>query len=364
MPEAPTTTLTVDLAAVVANYRLLAGKAPNAEAAAVVKADAYGLGAAAVSRALAAAGCRTFFVALAHEGAALRSLLPDARIAVLNGATPGDAAALLDHGLVPVLNSLDQAAAFAAAAPADTEVMLHVDTGMNRLGLPAAEVDRLAADRTLLGDLRVSTLLSHFACADDPDAAQNRDQLAAVAANKARLAPVLGDVAVSIANSAAILHGPDFHADLLRPGAALYGLTPLTNRPNPMQQVIEYKAKILQVRDVDSDMTVGYGATHRVTRGGRVATIAVGYADGFPRSLGNRGSAFIGDMRAPIVGRVSMDLTTLDVSAIPHACPGAMAEVVGPRLPPDEVAAAAGTIGYEILTNIGRRTPRTYVGAP
>ena len=342
---------------------MLASKAPTAETAAVVKADAYGLGAVPVTEALAAAGCRTFFVALPHEGAELRPAVPDARIAVLNGPTPDDTATLLDHRLVPVINSLDQATTFAAAAPAGTEVMLHIDTGMTRLGLPTDEVDRLVADPTLLGDLRVSTLLSHFACADDPDAAQNPDQLTAFTTAAARLAPVLGDVKTSIANSSAIFHGPEFHGQLLRPGAALYGIAPLMNQPNPMQQVVELTAKILQVRDVDSKMAVGYGATHRVTRGGRVATLAVGYADGFPRSLGNKGSAFIGNTRVPIIGRVSMDLTTVDVSGVPDARPGSMAELLGSHIDVDEVGAAAGTIGYEILTNIGRRTPRIYRGA-
>lgn len=362
MPDAPTTSLTVDLDAIVANYRLLAAKAPAAETAAVVKADAYGLGAVPVAKALAAAGCRTFFVALPDEGATLRPAIPDARIVVLNGPMAGDLAIFFDHGLVPTLNSLEQITTVAGAAPAGTEVMLHVDTGMNRLGLPGTEIDALCADPTILGDLTVSTLISHFACADDPDDPKTADQLTAFKAIADRLGPVLGDVVTSLANSSAVFRGPEFHGQLIRPGAALYGLGPLMNRPNPMSQVVEFKTKIIQVRDVDSDMTVGYGATHRVTRGGRVATIAVGYADGFPRSLGNKGWAFVGDTRVPIVGRVSMDLTTLDVSAVAAARPGVMVEVVGSNVTPDDVAGAAGTIGYEILTGIGRRTPRTYRG--
>ena len=357
--------LTVDLDAVVANWRQVSALvAPSGgRCAGVVKADAYGLGVAAVAPALARAGCTTFFVAHIAEGIALRSLLPQVEIHVLNGLLPGSEQAFAEHRLIPVLNSLGSLDAWrtfcrgrGTALPAD----LHVDTGMRRLGLPPSELDAVAADPSRLEGIRLAAIVSHLACADEPAHPMNAEQLAVYRAAVARLPAATR----SFANSAGIFLGPDFHFDLARPGIALYGGHPIAGSPNPMRQVVRLQGRILQVRDVDTPQTVGYGATYRVVEPGRVATVAVGYADGYLRFLSNAGTAFIGEVPAPVIGRVSMDLITLDVSRVPEAetVPGGWVDLIGPRNPVDEVAAAAGTIGYEILTSLGRRYERVYRG--
>jgi alanine racemase len=211
-----------------------------------------------------------------------------------------------------------------------------------------------------LEGLRVTCLMSHLACADTPDHPLNRRQLDAFRSTRERLPPVPG----SLANSSGIFLGPEYHADLVRPGAALYGLAPFRGRLNPMAQVVRLEARILQVREIDTGCTVGYGAMHCADRPERIATVAAGYADGYLRSLSNRGSGSIAGHRVPLVGRVSMDLITFDVSDVPqeHVFPGAMVELIGPDYPVDAVAADAGTIGYEILTALGPRYRRVYVG--
>lgn len=352
-PRRAGTLLTVDLGAIVDNWRRLAGRlAPGVACAAVVKADAYGLGAEHVAPALLAAGCSHFFVATLDEGIALRPLLPGAALYVLNGPLPGCAGDFVAHGLIPVLNDRDQAERW-TGGPA---CALHVDTGMSRLGMPAADLAPLVARRP---DLAPVLVMSHLACADE-DSPMNEAQRRAFAAAVA----CLPGVPASLAASSGIFLGPGHHFDLVRPGAALYGVNPRPGEPNPMSQVVRLQGKILQLRDVDSPMTVGYGATHRVTRRCRLATVGIGYADGYPRSLGNRGFGVIGEWRVPIVGRVSMDLTVFDITEVPDglAVPGAMVELMGrPGLTVDDVAGAAGTIGYEILTRLGRRHHRIHV---
>jgi alanine racemase len=362
------TVLTIDLDAVAANYRLLSANAPGTECAAVVKADGYGLGAVPVVRALVAAGCETFFVAHLGEALAIRDAAPDANIAVLNGAAPGAEAEFARHGLMPVLNSLEAVAAYTAEGIEDgtrLPAMLHVDTGMSRLGLSDAELDRVADDPSLLDGVKIRWLMSHLAVSEEPDHPLNAEQRARFEAARARLPAYRA----SLANSSGIFLGPDYHYDLVRPGAALYGVNPTpkaaTPPINPMRPVVRLEAPILQVRSIDSPRTVGYGATHGVTGTAKIATIPVGYADGYLRSLSNRGHAFLGDHEVLVVGRVSMDLVTLDVTAVPEdeAHPGAMVEVISERLPVDAVAEDAGTIGYEILTSLGKRYARRYIGA-
>jgi alanine racemase len=360
--------LTIDCGAIAANYRRLQEQLGKARCGAVVKADAYGLGMARIAPALARAGCKDFFVALIDEGVALRALLPEAWIYVFNGpdGAGGDAGALLQHGLIPALNDPGQIAAYAGAAKAmgtSAPALLNIDTGMARLGLGPGDIEALVAAPGLLDGIHVDYVMTHLACADEPDHSLNRDQLTAFTLARERLKGVC-DAPATLANSAAIFLGPEYHFDLARPGAALYGLAPLTGRPNPMAQVVQLQGKILQVRDVDSPMTVGYGATHRVRSKGRIATVAMGYADGYGHGLSNRGSAYIGDIRVPVVGRVSMDLITLDVSDVPmdRAIPGAFAELIGEHLTVDAVAGAQGTIGYEVLTGLGPRLHRIYVG--
>ena len=354
--------LTIDLNAIVANWLLLKGMLAGAECAAVVKADAYGLGADRVASALARAGCGTFFVAHVAEGVALRRVLPEAAIHVLNGPVSGSELVLVEHRLVPVLNSLRDIEAWgemAGAGGAPLVADVHVDTGMARLGLPPDETETLIREPGRLDGIKLATLMSHLACADEPDHPLNRQQLA----DFLRTRQAFADVKASFANSSGLFLGPEYHFDLARPGVALYGVGPRPGEPNPMAQVVRLQGKILQVRDVDRPQTVGYGATHRVTRRGRVATVGVGYADGYPRSLSNTGSGYMGDTRVPIVGRVSMDLITLDVSDVPGAVarPGALVELIGPHNTVDDVAADAGTIGHEILTGLGSRYHRVYL---
>jgi alanine racemase len=357
-------TLTIDLAAVAANFGFLASKLQGARCGAVVKADAYNLGLAEVAPALAAAGCRDFFVADVDEGIALGRLAPRAAIYVLNGPAAETVAEFEPHRLVPVLNDLGQVARWGAHARrcGPLKAALHVDTGMSRLGLPPDELDTLAREPRRLDGVELACVISHLACADDPDHPLNRGQLEAFRAARARLP----SAPASLANSAAIFLGPEYHFDLARPGAALYGLRPLLKGPNPMRPTVRLEAPILQVHRVDSPMTVGYGASHQVRTRGRVATLPVGYADGYLRALSNRGSAFIGAIRAPVIGRVSMDLITLDVSEVPEplARPGATVELIGAHYSIDDLAEDAGTIGYEILTSLGSRYLRRYIGRP
>ncbi|MBI2584567.1 MAG: alanine racemase [Rhodospirillales bacterium] len=356
--------LTIDLDAVAANYRLLQKRLAKAEAAAVVKADAYGLGLAKVAPVLAAAGCRTFCVAHVGEAIALRQVLGNtAAVVVLNGLLPDAEDAYAEHALTPALGSLAELAAWQAECKRRNKKLpcwLHVDTGMLRLGLPPDELETLADRPGLLDGLEVAVVMSHLACADERAHPKNRDQLAAFADVRRRLP--MGKA--SFANSAGVFLGRDFRFDIARPGVALYGVAPIAGEPNPMAQVVRLQAKILQVRRVDTPQTVGYGATHRVEGPGRIATVPVGYADGYLRSLSNRGTGYIGDIPVPVVGRVSMDLITLDVTQVPErqASVGALVDLIGPHNPVDRVAQEAGTIGYEILTSLGARYHRAYVG--
>ena len=359
--------LTIDLDAVQANYRRLCRELGDVACAAVVKANAYGLGAARVAPALARGGARIFFTALLDEAiavrAALRELCPGAEIYVLNGAAAGPAEDFLAHRIAPVLNTPGEVAAWARAARAAGRALpaaLHVDTGMTRLGLDQGEFKALTDDPSGLEGIELRLLMSHLACAEETRNPLNEAQLRAFEAARARLPEVPG----SLANSSGIFLGADYHANLGRPGAALYGVNPTPGRPNPMGQVVRLQGRILQVREIDAPRTVGYGATHRVAGGARIATVALGYADGFPRALSNRASAWIGKRRVPLIGRVSMDLITLDVTGVSRAevCPGGLVDLLGAHQDVDTLAQAAGTIGYEILTALGPRYHRVYRG--
>lgn len=355
--------LTIDLDAVVANWRLLRDTAGGIPAAAVVKADGYGLGAVPVARALAAAGCRTFFVAHVEEAQALRAALAAPEIAVLNGCPAGAEPLFLAERLIPVINDLGRLAAwlrFTASRGVHPPAILHVDTGMNRLGLPPSELEAaLALDGCAAYPWR--TVMSHLACADEPDHALNEIQRQRFAAVRGRLP----HVKASLAASSGIFLGPGYWFDELRPGAALYGIAPQPGRPNPLAQPLRLQARILQVRRVDGGGSVGYGAAHLAGGDTKIATIAVGYADGYPRAASGRGAMRIAGVAVPVVGRVSMDLITLDVGALPDGAvaPGTLVDVLGTERTPDDLAADAGTIGYEILTSLGARYRRRYIGA-
>ena len=358
--------LTVDLDAIATNYRAIQGLLNGAVCAAVVKADAYGLGMRPVARTLVAAGCRHFFISSLDEGIALRAALDDvataAAIYVFNGLIEGAEATYDRADLVPVLNAPWQVDAWAAHARrrGGRRAVVKLDTGMGRLGLTVAELDTLSNNPTRLDGLEIEYVMSHLACADEPDHPLNAGQLASFNAGRNRLPTAKA----SLANSAGVFLGPAYHFDLVRPGAALYGISCIVGRPNPMTRAVGLQGRILRFRDVDSEITVGYGATRRIRRGRRLATVASGYADGFPRALSNRGRAFVGDVEVPVVGRVSMDLVTFDVTDVPaqELRPGDYVELIGPHHSVEDLAKASGTIGYEILTRLGCCSHRTYVG--
>jgi len=356
--------LTIDLAALADNYRLITRRAPAAHCAGVVKADGYGLGIEPIARTLWQAGCRVFFIATLAEGIALRALLPHAVLYVLNGLAPGHEEAFIAHGLRPVLGDLNQLAAWSAlgrSQDAPLAAALHIDTGMNRLGLDEAQTRELAATPGLLDGVELTLIMSHLACADEPEHPQNARQLASFRA----ALDALPAAPASLANSAGVFLGPAYHFDMLRPGVALYGGNPQQKNPNPMAQVVHLQGRIIQVRRVDRGRAIGYGASHVMERPGWIATVSLGYADGYPRALGNRGYGVIAGVRARLVGRVSMDLITLDVTAAgPQAArPGALVDLIGGQAPLDDVARHAGTISYELLTGLSRRLARRYIGS-
>jgi alanine racemase len=352
--------LRIDLPAIIANWRDLNAR-HGAPTSGVVKADAYGLGAAEVGRALRDAGCGTFFVAHLAEGVTLRAAIgPGPDIIVLNGFPPG---ADEDAALIPVLNHLGDVAAHAGT---DRPAVLHLDTGMSRLGLDVREQATLAQDRNRLQGIALRYVMTHLACADEPDHPLNEDQRARFAEAAARIAP---GVPRSFANSSGIFLGEGFRSDLARPGCALYGINPTPGAPNPLRQVARVEAEVLQLREVATGDTVGYGASWQAPSPRRIATVAAGYADGYLRSLSGRSFGILHGKEAPLVGRVSMDLTTFDVTGIPEAAPGDRLLLIGSPQgsgianTPDDIAARCGTIGYEILTSLGRRYARQYEGA-
>ena len=346
--------LSVDLGAIRENYRLLRRRLGAAECAGVVKADGYGLGAAPIALALLREGCRTFFVAHVMEGTALRDAVgsgPD--IYVLHGLFPGAERAALEANLIPVLNSPEQLVAWRSAgkgAPA----AIQVDTGMSRLGMAPAELAALTTSDLAGIDLRL--VMSHLACADEPDNPVNVSQREAFEAARARFPRT----PASLANSSGIFLGARYSYDLARPGAALYGINPTPRENNPMVPVVRMQAKVVQTRTLPPNSGVGYAHAFHTTARQRVATIALGYADGWHRRSG--GAAWLGATRLPILGRVSMDSIIVDVSALPDGQPrpADLVDLIGPHQDVDAVAAAIGTIGYEVLTSLGHRFRRIY----
>ena len=357
--------LTVDLGAIAANWRGLrdAGRAGGrpVDCAAVLKADAYGTGATIVGPRLAAEGCRQFFVAHIEEGLALRGVLPDPPIYVLNGLLAGTESDFVEFSLTPVLNHLGQLNAWRAAAQRynrPLDAVIHIDTGMHRLGFSPEEAQALAGERGRLRGLRLALLMSHLVVSEEPDNPINGEQLSRFR-NFVRAMP---GAPASLANSSGIFLGPDYHFDLLRPGAALFGINPRPGQANPMLTTVTLHARILQVRRIDALQTVGYGAAWRSARPSRVATIALGYADGYFRTLINRTHVHLAGRKVPVIGRISMDLVTIDVTDVPEdeSQPGALVEVLGPHLTADDLAEHARTNAYEVMTALGRRYARVY----
>ncbi|MEL0587382.1 MAG: alanine racemase [Candidatus Thiodiazotropha sp. (ex. Lucinoma kazani)] len=357
--------LSIDLDAICDNWQLLKSRLNGAECAAVVKANAYGLGADRVAPALFQTGCRHFFVAHLNEAIELRPKLgPDATLYVLHGITPGAELEYITHNLVPVLNSLTQVRSWSKLAQQlnrQLTAILQFDTGMARLGLENNEINELALNPELLNGIAVEFAMSHLVSAEDHDDPMNKQQLE-------RFSQCLKKLSIeraSLANSSGIFLGNAFHFDLARPGAALYGVTPIAGQPNPMRAVIRLQGKVIQTRTIDAGVTVGYSHTWTASQRTRIATVSVGYADGYLRSLGNHSSVRFNDIELPLVGNVSMDTITINVSDIPEAQihEGTLIDLIDPNNGIDQIAGGAGTIGYEILTSLGNRYARRYIRA-
>ncbi len=366
-PELAGATLTVDLEALAQNYAGLARRVGRAECAGVVKGNGYGLGIEPVATTLWQSGCRTFFVARPSEGQDLRQVLPWADIYVLDGLYPGQSAFYQRHSLRPVLTSIEDAREWAHRTDKSAETSgcaLHVDTGINRLGFALEEFTALLSDTDLVSNLSIRLVLSHLACADEPTHLMNERQLAAFWQVRQRLP----DVPASLANSCGIFLDSRFHFDLVRPGIALFGGSPVAAGPNPMQPVASLKARILQVRSVRKGETVGYGATWTAKCDSLIAVAGAGYSDGIPRSLSSSpdrapAKLSLNGYSCPVIGRVSMDMLAIDISDVPCelARRGQEVEIFGTEVPIDSIASAAGTISYELLTRIGDRAVRRYL---
>jgi alanine racemase len=368
VPDAETGgTLTIDLAAIEINWRALARRVVSVDCAAVVKADAYGCGLEPVTAKLAKAGCKTFFVADLAEARRVRAIAPQPVIYVLDGFTPGGGAAFIELNARPVINSVSELAewdAFVAAQNWRGGAALHVDTGMNRLGITVGEAAALAP-RVQTDNHGIMLLMSHFISAEVADHLHNVQQIQLFR----DIRMMYRGIPASLANSSGIFLGNNAHCDMVRPGAALYGVNPTPGKPNPMRSVVELTGRILQIRNVPRGETVGYGATWTAKRATRLAIVALGYADGLFRSTSaseraRGGSALIAGKLCPFAGRVSMDSVCVDVTDLPDGAArrGEFATLLSEKNGVDELATAAGTIGYEILTSLGRRCQRIYVG--
>ena len=354
------TRLTVRLGAIRRNYERLQAQT-NAIVGAAVKANAYGLGVGPVVRTLSRAGCRHFFVAHLAEAIEVRSQIDTGSIYVFNGVMPNTESELAEGNFVPLIVSLEQLASWqrtAASLRRKLPTGLHFDTGMGRTGIVEDEAKKLSTDSPLLDGLDIVHVMSHLACADDRSSPQPERQLGIF--NQLRSAFGMGSA--SLANSAGVYRGPQFHFDMVRPGISIYGGAPLAGQTNPMEQTVVLEAPILQVKDARPGQLVGYGATYEVPRPSRHLTVACGYADGYLRSGSNRGVVSIGGRLCPIVGRISMDLTIVDATEANEAdlYLGGPVEIIGDSRPIDDVAADAGTIANELLTLLGRRYVVSY----
>jgi alanine racemase len=359
--------LTIDLDAIVANWRKLESRAVPSECAAVVKADAYGCGLEPVARSLAAAGCKTFFVATLEEARRARLAAPGATLYVLGGCFVGAADAFADINARPVIGDLAELAewdAFCRRTGWSGGAALHVDTGMNRLGLSMAEAQGLLP-RVQAGAHGFTLVMSHLACAESLDNPMNGRQLGAFR----EIAHAFSGIPASLANSSGIFLGPNFGFDMVRPGAALYGVNPTPEADNPMKAVVQVDARIVQIRTVERGDTVGYGGTWTARRTTRIAVVAAGYADGYFRAAsgidGTRSAeVMVAGTRCPVAGRISMDLTAVDITELPANAVrrGHFVTLIGDGIGVDEVGRHFGTIGYEVLTSLGRRFERAWRG--
>ncbi len=358
--------LLIDLDAIASNYRTLRNQLGSVACGACVKADSYGLGMLKVAPVLAREGCEDFFFSFLERAVRLRAKLPNVRIHIFTGLAAGKPSDFVEHNLIPVLNSLDDIklwSDFCSKSGVAHRADIHIDTGMLRLGLTPSDVVTVMNNPSLVSGLNIDLVMSHLACADDAMSPMNGQQLS----DFSKSCDVFAAKRLSLANSSGIFINPDYHFNLARPGAALYGINPTPDKPSPLKQVVQLQGKILQVRCVDTPQSVGYGASHIISEPGRIATVGVGYADGYLRHLSGNATVYLGDIAVPVIGRVSMDFITIDISSVPaqfgHLCePGMAVDLIGPHHDVDALATQAGTIGYEILTSLGNRFHRRYLG--
>jgi alanine racemase len=359
------TFFTIDLGALKQNYLAYCDRILPAECAAVVKADAYGLGADRVASALFDCGCRRFFTATGAEGVSLRNHLESADIYVLGGVSSRTGKDLLEYRLVPVLNSPDQLGCWVEMARLEDRplpAVIHIDTGMTRLGFDGKSLERLHGDKESLRWLDIHYVMTHFACADEIGNSFTVQQLERFNSLRRWLPPA----PTSLGNSAGVLRGRNFSGDLARVGIGLFGGHPIKNGKGPGCPVVKLESELIQLRCVQQESPVGYGGTARLPAGTWIATIGIGYADGYPCSLGNKGIAFIDGRKVKVVGSISMDTITVDVTGLPEESlqPGTQVELIGLHFGLEEFAELAGTISYEILTHLGKRAHRIYVDPP
>lgn len=353
--------LTIDLNALQHNYRILSARAKPVVTSAVVKADAYGLGCAHVAPALYREGCRIFFVAQLVEAFRLKPHLPpDAMIAILNGVNPGAEIMAVEAGFTPVLNSFDAISRFSALCRTTKRswpAMIQLDVGMNRLGLDAQDLAHLQQNPEIFSLADIRFIIGHLSHGDEMAAANTK----ALTRFK-QAVQCLPKRKMALANSGGIFQGEGFLFDMVRPGIGLYGAEPIIGLKTDLKPVITLEAIVLQTRHVEKGDAVGYGGTFTMPHSGTITTIAVGYADGWNRSLSNKGAAFFNGEKAPIIGRISMDSIIVDTTALSRPPqPGERAELIGPHQSLEKVAQDAGTITYEILTSLGRRYKRHYL---
>jgi alanine racemase len=368
--------LTINHSAMCDNWRTLDAATPGARTASVVKANGYGLGLGEVGLSLAAAGCEVFFVATPDEGIRLRKVLKSREIFVFSGLSARNAPAYAESNLIPVINTFDDIAVwseFWRLRGSRRPCALQIDTGMNRLGFSNADVDKIGRNDKILNSINIITILSHLACADDPDNAMNQQQLERFG----EVSKLFKESELSLANSAGIGLGPQFHFNLVRPGIALYGGEFSSTPENSMNVVASAEARIVQVRQVKMGEVIGYGSAHKFTRDSKVALVAAGYGDGYMRAASGNGVPLRDDHSGggkgalaghivPVLGRISMDFTAFDVSDVPAQSveDARYIELFGKTIILDEAARAAGTIGYELLTSLGQRYFRNHINQP
>jgi len=352
--------LTINLEALTQNYNLLKSTVgESCDVAGVVKANAYGLGLEKVTKALLKQNCSKFFVATLDEAIALRAINSDIIIYLLGGLFKGAEDIYIAQNITPVLNSLDEIKRYQALSSEHKNAILHFDTGMSRLGLDLSETQAILNDPTLLSGIKLTYIMSHFACADDKDHSMTIEQ-----ANKfAQIAEHFPNSLKSLANSSGVFRDTQHHYDLARPGISLYGGNPTPETQNPMKNVVELQCRILQIRDSKIGDSVGYSATHTLDQNTQIATLSCGYADGLLRSNSNKAYVYWQGQACPVLGRISMDLITIDIGNITGQKPqiGDMVEILGPNQNIDDLATNAGTISYEILTSLGARYKRHYI---